>query len=486
VTDARRSLPSVDRLLRSPELAVLAAQHSRALLVRAARRALDAARREPERAPQGADAWAAAVANQLDADSVGSLRACINATGVVLHTNLGRAPLAPTALERLAAAAKGYSTLEYDLAGARRGSRHVHCSSLLAELTGAEDGLVVNNAAAGVLLALAVAAEGGSVLVSRGELVEIGGGFRIPEIMERSGATLFEVGTTNRTRLADYERALGPRGGVRASGRAGVPAYELRGARGREATASAPQVRAILKVHRSNFKMQGFVEEALLEDLVALGRRRKVPVLHDLGGGLMMDLTAWGLVGEPTVQDSVRAGATIVVFSGDKLLGGPQAGVMVGRRAFISKCRAHPLARAARADKLTLAALEATLMLYRDPERARTEVPVLRMLTAAAPLLIERADALARRLPAAAGAQVVRTRAAVGGGAFPGVELESAGVALEPARLSAADLAQRLRSRRLPVIAVVERGRVVLDLRTVEKADEPALEQAVVEALART
>jgi L-seryl-tRNA(Ser) seleniumtransferase len=457
----------VDRLLRSPALAVLAAQHSRALLVRAARRALDAARREPERAPQGEDAWAAAVASQLDTDSRQSLRPCINATGVVLHTNLGRAPLAPAALAAIAAAAKGYSTLEYDLAGGRRGSRHLHCASLLAELAGAEDGLVVNNAAAGVLLALAVAAEGGAVLVSRGELVEIGGGFRIPEIMERSGATLLEVGTTNRTRLADYERALGDRG--------------RRGDRG-----TGTGVRAILKVHRSNFRMQGFVEEAPLEDLVRLGRRRRVPVLHDLGSGLMVDLSPWGLAGEPLVQDSVRAGATVVVFSGDKLLGGPQAGVMVGRRAFIAKCRAHPLARAARADKLTLAALGATLALYRDPERARLDIPVLRMLTAPAAHLLERASALAARLPTGAHARAVRTRAAVGGGAFPGVELESAGVALEASNLSAADLAQRLRSQHVPVIAVVERGRVVLDLRAVERADEAALERAVVESLART
>ncbi|HXY69636.1 MAG TPA: L-seryl-tRNA(Sec) selenium transferase [Gemmatimonadales bacterium] len=340
----------------------------------------------------------------------------------------------------------------------------MHCAGLLTELTGAPAAMVVNNAASALLLALATAASGGDVVVSRGELIEIGGGFRIPEILEKSGARLVEVGTTNRTRLADYEKAL-------TQGRTGKP-------RGRAGPI------AILKVHRSNFRQEGFVAEATLAELVALGRRRRVPVIYDLGGGLMLDLEADGLAGEPTLPAAVRSGAAAVVASGDKLLGGPQAGILAGAAPFVARCRAHPLARAVRADKLTLGALAATLALYRDPAAARREVPALRMLTAPLAELEARAAALASRLPAAARATVEPTRAAVGGGTFPGVELPSAGVALAPAGASAAELARRLRLAEPPVVAVTTASRVVLDLRTILPEDEPAVIGAVAAALA--
>ncbi|MDP3775061.1 MAG: L-seryl-tRNA(Sec) selenium transferase [Gemmatimonadales bacterium] len=457
MTDLRRTLPSVDRLLRAPAIAALGADQPRDVLVAAVRRAVADAREASKTAPRNDADWVAAIARAISDATTPTLRRCINATGVVIHTNLGRAPLADVAVEAITAAAQGYSTLEYDVGRGRRGSRHIHCADLLVELTGAAAAMVVNNAASALLLVLAAAAEGGEVVVSRGELIEIGGGFRIPEIMEKSGARLVEVGTTNRTRLGDYERALGRPGAARAS------------------------VAAILKVHRSNFAMIGFTEDTPVDELVALGRRKKKPVLYDLGGGLMADLSNVGLTGEPTLREAVQSGATALVASGDKLLGGPQAGLLVGSASLLERCRAHPLARAVRADKLTLAGLAATLTLYRDPVRARREVPVLRMLTVGRAELMERATALLPRLPAGANAEVVSTRAAVGGGAFPGVELESAGVALASADAGA--LAARLRRRETPVVGVVGRGRVTLDLRTVRPDEEPELARALAEAI---
>lgn len=475
MTDLRRTLPSVDRLLRAPAIAALGADQPRDVLVAAVRRAVADAREASKTAPRNDADWVAAIARAVSDATTPTLRRCINATGVVIHTNLGRAPLADVAVEAVTAAAQGYSTLEYDVGRGRRGSRHIHCADLLVELTGATAAMVVNNAASALLLVLAAAAEGGEVVVSRGELIEIGGGFRIPEIMEKSGARLVEVGTTNRTRLSDYERALGRRGLPRSGGRTArrAPAVARK--------TSPPELTAILKVHRSNFAMIGFTEEVLLGDLVALGRKRKNPVLYDLGGGLMADLSDVGLTGEPTLREAVQSGATAIVASGDKLLGGPQAGLLVGSASFLERCRAHPLARAVRADKLTLAGLAATLTLYRDPVRARREVPVLRMLTVGRAELMERATALLPRLPAGANAEVVSTRAAVGGGAFPGVELESAGVALASADAGA--LAARLRRRETPVVGVVGRGRVTLDLRTVHPDEEPELARALAEAI---
>lgn len=454
MTDRRRNLPSVDALLREPLVAAAGAGQPRTALVRAVRETI-ALVRGGAPAPTGPREWASAVGQHLARLTVPTLRSCLNATGVVVHTNLGRAPLAEAARRAVAEAAEGYGTLEYDTASGERGDRQRHVDALLAELTGADDALVVNNCAAALVLALGTAAAGAGVVVSRGELIEIGGGFRIPEIIETAGTTLVEVGTTNRTRASDYEAAL----------------------RRRE------PARAILKVHRSNFRLEGFTAEVPLADLVRLGRKARRPVIYDLGGGLMLDPGPEALRGEPTLPDAARSGATAVVASGDKLLGGPQAGILVGTRAFVARCRRNPLARAVRADKLTLAGLAATLRLYRDPETARREVPVLRMLAEPADAVAGRARRLTTALPAAAGAEVVATRAAVGGGAFPGVLLDSAGVALRPAHLTASALAERLRLGAPPVIGVVTRGRVVLDLRTVAPEDEARLARAVGAAL---
>ncbi len=470
MTDPRRRLPSVDRLLKESAVAPLAAGVPRSALVRAVRSALGDARAAPEKAPADGAAWAAAVLRALESATRPTLRRAVNATGVVLHTNLGRAPLSEAALAAVREAARGYSTLEYDAERGRRGDRHVHCAGLLTELTGAPAALMVNNAASALLLALATAAAGGDVIVSRGELIEIGGGFRIPEILEKSGARLLEVGTTNRTKLADYEKALKDRG------------TEAQGHRGTGKPAARLPV-AILKVHRSNFRQEGFVAEASLEELVALGRKRRVPVIYDLGGGLMVDLSADGLDGEPLLPRAAKSGATAVVASGDKLLGGPQAGILLGTAAFVERCRTNPLARAIRADKLTIAALSATLALYRDTAMARREVPVLRMLTEPRSVLVARAERLAATLPPAAHAVVTATRAAVGGGAFPGLELASAGVALAPEGLSAAGLAERLRLAATPVVALVTGGRVVLDVRTIAPEDERTVADAVAAAL---
>jgi len=308
------------------------------LVVRAVRETVDAARANGGNAP--ADGWDAAVRRSVARLAAPSLQPVINATGVVLHTNLGRAPLAPAAIAALASVAAGYSALEYDLGRGARGSRHAHCRDLLVEVTGAPDALVVNNAAGAVLLALSALARGGAAIVSRGELVEIGGSFRIPDIMARSGAQLVEVGTTNRTHAKDYEKAL------------------------------TAESRLLLKVHRSNFELRGFTADVPAPQLAALAHARKIPFLYDVGSGLLLDLARWGLTGEPTVAEAVASGADLITFSGDKLLGGPQAGILLGSAEAIAACRADPIARTVRADKLTLAALEATLALYRDPETA--------------------------------------------------------------------------------------------------------------------
>ena len=462
MTDTRRALPSVDKLLRSPAVAAACDGMPRTLVKKAVQAAIAQVRAEKAGPPADDDGWAALIAERLAADTTPTLRRTINATGVVLHTNLGRAPLAADAMAAIAGTAPGYATLEYDVARGARGSRHVHCARLLAELTGAEDAMVVNNAASALLLSLATAAAGGVAIVSRGELIEIGGGFRIPEIMQTSGAQLVEVGTTNRTRVGDYQKALNS--GGRGKGKAPFPAV-------------------LLKVHRSNFSIQGFTAEASLAELVALGKKNRVPVLYDLGGGLMTDLSDVGLTGEPTLPDSVRTGPAAVIASGDKLLGGPQAGIIAGTRKFVAACRAHPLARAARADRLTLAALAATLERYRDPATVRQAIPVLRMLTASTEMLERAAQTLQAVLPAAARAEVVASRAAVGGGAFPGVELESRGVSLKPAGFTASALAARLRTGSIPVVGVIQGGRVVLDVRALLPGDEEAIAGAVAEAI---
>jgi L-seryl-tRNA(Ser) seleniumtransferase len=457
-TDARRAIPSVDRLIEAPAFDALKARFPRARIVEGLRRELDVVRSQATDGGVFGDVadpirYARAVEERLESEEVPSLRPVINATGVILHTNLGRAPLAKTALDAMARAGAGYASLEYDLDAGARGSRYVHCADLLRELTGAEDALVVNNNAAALVLALNTVALGRSVLVSRGELVEIGGSFRVPEILERSGARLREVGSTNRTRVEDYRAALDD------------------------------DVAAILKVHRSNFRMTGFTEEAVLPALSELARARGVPLLHDLGSGLLLDPARLGLDGEPRVIDSLRQGADVVCFSGDKLLGAPQAGILVGGRELIGRMRQNPLCRALRVDKVTLAGLEATLRLYRDPERALREVPTLALLTVPADVLERRARALAGRMSAqGVDAAVAPSSGVVGGGTCPDVELPSWSVRVSASGNTADALARLLRSGTPPVVGRLEDGRLVLDVRTVFAEEEDALLQAVANA----
>jgi L-seryl-tRNA(Ser) seleniumtransferase len=394
----------------------------------------------PEEAERLEPGLAEAVVRQLAAPS---LRRVLNATGVVLHTNLGRAPLSARAIDRIAEVARGYSTLEYDPRRRERGARHDHVREHLCALTGAQAALVVNNNAGAVLLALGALAAGREVVVSRGELVEIGGGFRVPDVMRASGATLVEVGTTNRTRLDDYLGAL------------------------RAETA------LFLKVHRSNFAVVGFTEETSIEALSNAARPRGLPLMVDLGSGALTDLAALGLPGEPTVAAVLAAGADLVTFSGDKLLGGPQAGILLGGEETITRIGRHPLARALRPDKLTLAALEATLEAYRE-ETAATEIPTLAMLAAPLSALEARAQRLATAIKAAAPSLAVsvrRQRSAVGGGALPLAEPETCAVALGHPTLSAERLAQRLAEGAPPLVARIAREELILDVRTLADAE---------------
>jgi L-seryl-tRNA(Ser) seleniumtransferase len=381
------------------------------------------------------------------------LRPVINASGILVHTNLGRSPLATEALEQIAAVARGYSNLEYAVEQGERGSRQDHCEQLLCRLTGAEAALAVNNNAAAVFLCLNSLAEGREVVVSRGQLVEIGGSFRIPDVMRKSGALLREVGTTNKTKPSDYREAIGP------------------------------QTALLMRVHTSNFRVVGFTASVDLPDLVEIGRAATVPVVDDLGSGCLVDLAPYGLPGEPTVQDAVAAGAALVTFSGDKLLGGPQAGLIVGRKDLVDVIRRNPLHRAMRIDKLTLAGLEATLRLYLDAERGRARIPTLRMIAAPLAEVRRRARAALRRLApqtrAAWRAAVVPSTCQVGGGALPDEPLPSAALALGAADLPAHRLEEALRRAPVAVIGRVHEGRLLLDMRTVPDGDVATLAAAV-------
>lgn len=389
---------------------------------------------------------------QLDRRLEQQPRAVINATGVILHTNLGRAPLSRAALDAMERVGGGYSALEFDLEAGTRGSRHEHVSALLRDLTGADDALVVNNNASAVLLALAALATGRDVVISRGELVEIGGGFRIPDVLRESGARLVEVGTTNRTYVEDYDRAI------------------------------AEDAALVLRVHASNFQVVGFVHSPTLEELVALAHQRGLILVDDLGSGTLIATEQFGLAHEPTVQESTSAGADLVCFSGDKLLGGPQAGLLVGRKEVIDRLRRHPLVRALRPDKATLAALSATLAHYARGEALR-EIPVWRMISADAATIHRRAEALAAGSDGVC--SVVETRAAVGGGSLPGSTLPSFALAVDRADGSAAEIAHRLRSWRVPIVSRVADNRALLDLRTVAPGQDPEI-QAAVRAIAVT
>jgi L-seryl-tRNA(Ser) seleniumtransferase len=434
-----RSLPSVDRILREPAARELAARAGREVAVAAVRRGLDERRRAGE-VNGDRETVAAAIAEEALAREAPHLRPVLNATGVIVHTNLGRAPLAAEALAAAVTVAGGYANLELDLASGGRGSRQDAVAPLIAELTGAEAGLAVANNAAALVLVVSALAAGREVVVSRGQLVEIGDGFRIPDILRASGAHLVEVGTTNRTAAADYARAIGP------------------------------ETALLLRVHPSNYRVVGFTDDVPLPELVALGRRHGLPVVDDLGSGLLAPDPVF--VGEPDARTAISQGATLICCSGDKLLGGPQAGVVAGTREAVERVRRHPLARAVRIGKLAVAALEETLRLHRDPAVARAAIPVLRMAHEPA----EAVRARAERLAAAIGGEIVPTEARVGGGSMPEVALPSSAAAVPDPR---GELAAALRVGDPSVIGRVEDGRLLLDARTLADDDVPAVADAV-------
>jgi L-seryl-tRNA(Ser) seleniumtransferase len=447
-TDARRRLPSVDAVVRAAGDVDL----PRDRFVRAVRDVLAEARAAGATLDESGAADAAR--RRLSERDQRSLRRVLNATGVVLQTNLGRAPLAPAAVAAMVDAAAAVS-VEYDLDAGRRGERHGHASRLLAELAGAEDGVVANNNAAAVLLALAALAARKEVIVARGELVEIGGGFRIPDVLRRSGAKLVEVGTTNRTYVRDYAAAITERTG------------------------------AILRVHASNFKLTGFVARPEDRSLGSLAHERGIAFIHDLGSGTFIDTSRFGLAREETVGEAIAAGADVVTFSGDKLLGGPQAGLAVGRAAAIGALRSHPLMRAVRPDKLTLAALVATLELYRDGQ-AETELPVWRMIAASPTALAKRARAVAAQLASGSvEGDVIETQSTIGGGSLPEETQPSRAIAIAARHGRANEILARLRAADPPIVARIVDDRAALDLRSVAPEDDGLLARAVTAALAK-
>jgi len=465
-----RAIPSVDELLRDPSLAALVAEEGQPAVADACRAVLQRLRREiaaghldQEKLALALSGIESAIRSQLRRALDYSLKPVINATGVILHTNLGRAPLPASALDHIRETAGAYSNLEFDLSTGDRGKRDVHVERLLHKLLasteeGARDSdklesristIVVNNNAAAVLLALNTLAEGGEVVVSRGELVEIGGSFRIPDVMSKSGAVLREVGTTNRTRIADYERAINE------------------------------HTRLLLRVHRSNFEISGFTEQPRVEELVALAQKHKLPLMEDLGSGALFDLRAVGINNEPGVLDSLRVGVHVVTYSGDKLLGGPQAGLISGREDLVKKMRGNSLFRALRVDKLTYAALEATLLAY--IRRDYTAIPTLRMIELSQSEIARRAEAWQSKLTSKhLRAELIAGESLIGGGSAPSSTLPTILLALTCYSLSADELADRLRASDPPVIARVEEGRVLLDLRTVFPDQDEALSQILV------
>ncbi len=460
--DLLRQIPSVDELLAQPRLAAFAQRVDRELLVEVTRTVLADLRARisgegAARVALDSSSLEECIASLVERILASSLEAVINATGVILHTNLGRAPLSAAAAEEIGRSATSYSNLEYDLEAGARGKRDVHVAQLLERLTGAEAAIVVNNCAAAVLLVLAALAKDGEVIVSRGELIEIGDGFRIPEIMAQSGAVLREVGTTNRTRIVDYENAI------------------------------SENTRLLLHVHPSNFTITGFAEKPSMEELVELGRRTGLPLVEDLGSGCLVDLSSAGIT-EPTVRRSVNAGVSIVMFSGDKLLGGPQAGIIAGQKELVSRVRRHPLFRALRVDKLTTAALAATLGAYL--RGAVDEIPALRMIRLSVQELKRRAENFLRELTpelplGEVEVEITNGSSLAGGGSTPTQSLPTKLICIASARYSASQLEQRL--RRAPagisVIARVEEDRLILDLRTVFPEQEPALLKTLSAAL---
>jgi len=466
-SNALRSLPSVDRLLQEPPIRSLVTTYSHQAAVEAIRQTLALIRQQVAEGqpPPPLEELTKAVVRTAHSLWQPTLRPVINATGVIIHTNLGRAPLSRAAMSAIEAVAKGYSNLEFDLSSGERGSRHSHLEGLLARLVGAEAAMVVNNNASAVLLALSALAKGKEVIVSRGQAVEIGGGFRIPDVMRQSGCKLVEVGTTNRTRLSDYAAAI------------------------------TPKTAALLHVHTSNFRIIGFTESVPIADLVTLGKKHGLPVLDDLGSGALLDTAQYGLAHEPMVQESIAAGVSLACFSGDKLLGGPQAGLIVGKKDLIDRLKGHPLARAVRVDKCTIAALQATLLHYLRGEAER-EVPVWRMIAMPLAQIEERAARWAATLQEwGIQATVVEGQSTVGGGSLPGETLPTRLVAIpgkapgrkrsdraDESRPEASELARRLRSAEPPVVARVERGLLLLDPRTVAMEEDAILLAAVRDA----
>jgi L-seryl-tRNA(Ser) seleniumtransferase len=451
-----RKIPSVESLLSQAPFEILCRKFGHAAVVEKTRALLDSMR-DRIRAGAGEQELAEALAHldgavesRLEADVAPSLIPALNATGILVHTNLGRAPLSESALAAVVEIGRGYNNLELDLADGKRGSRHRHAERLLGKLFPDRSALVVNNAAAAVMLSLNTFAAGKDVVISRGELVEIGGSFRVPEILERSGARLREVGTTNKTRLSDYESAIGAETG------------------------------AILRVHPSNFRIVGFTESAPTEDLVRLGESKGLPVIEDFGSGNLLPLGAFGLPGEPKVGDSLASGVHLSIFSGDKLLGGPQAGILVGDPARVTACRKNPMSRALRVDKLIYAALEATLSSY-VRERAVEEIPVLRMLSLAPDAIRKRAAALVERLSPISNLslRVEESTSKVGGGAAPDAEIPTFVIALRSPTASADEILAALRRHRPPVIARISEDRVLLDLRTIAPEEEAILGEAI-------
>ena len=457
-----RQLPGVDSLLAKAGEDPEGQQFPKSVLVKAVRETVDAHRRQilsmtgDEASAQVSEAElidkALTLATQLQEYN---LKRVINATGIVIHTNLGRSCLAPEAIDHVVAAAGRYSNLEFDLAAGKRGSRYAIVEALICELTGAEAAMVVNNNAGAVLLCLDTLAHGHEVIISRGELVEIGGSFRIPDVMSKSGAQLKEVGTTNRTHPRDYEQAIGSETGL------------------------------LLKVHTSNYAIQGFTSDVSLKDLVALGTKFNLPVMEDLGSGSLMALSNPGLASEPTVQDSIKAGADVITFSGDKLLGGPQAGFIVGKKPVIDLVKNNPLTRALRIDKLTLAAMEATLQLYRD-EAAALKIPTLRMLTETAPEVEIRANALRHRLDALnqsrLSIELLDMPSKAGGGSLPLIELPSRGVGISIDNVSVNAIERTLRGGQPPIIGRIENDMFIMDPRTLQD-DEIEIVASAIETL---
>ena len=448
-----KKIPKVDALLRSPALAQTVAQYGDLPVTEGIRGELDALRQgilagQTAAVPEHA-VLCRQIRNRVQRNALPSFRGVINGTGIILHTNLGRACLSDKAAKAVYEASRAYTNLEYDLQTGKRGSRYSHVEQILCRLTGAESALVVNNNAAAVLLVLSALTQGGQVIVSRGELVEIGGSFRIPEIMEACGAQLKEVGATNKTHLRDYEKAINE------------------------------QTRALMKVHTSNYRIIGFSETPALADLVALGHSRGLPVLEDLGSGCLLDLNRFGIHDEPTVQDSLRAGVDVVSFSGDKLLGGPQAGIILGKQKYLDILKKHPLNRAMRVDKMTLAALEATLRSY--DAGAEADIPVVAMLSARPEALKEKAERLASMLTQAGiSCEILPTEGRVGGGSVPNHPLPSFAVGFSGDVMA---LEETLRLGTRPMIGRIHEGKYLLDVRTLLESDFPVIVEALKEAV---